>query len=412
MKQFNVKKRGNSQSPVPQQVMDRLSAECASNAAVPTSLPPLAPEDQDYHPDPAEVRAFLQPEPEETDSDDQLSNQSEDNNEGQDNCLSPEEHQLYYTLISRGDEGTYFHPQPHQHMLRLCSLGMRLPDKSAALIWTNIEPIMKSLFHRHAYKTGEFLVSLLPTTPDILYNSVLSLSKGMSISAEEALANTIRTLSSLVDDLKVTSKSYADAFNARENQLKSFLDQVTNVSKSLNETQKSQDQMLLRMTDALLRMPLAQPVEATKSGHSIGSSVFKISGHTRPSSAVTSEPAPSTSSGMTSASKETGVKVTKLQENGLYYHKDFSVTVMGGRITSFTPRKSYMGDLDALIGMKTKIVEGILKAGYQTIVGACSRDPKLFTNFKAMSSSDKVAFYNEMFGIYKDRTISWNFIAS
>lgn len=391
--------------------MDRLTAECASNAAIPTSLPPLTPEDQVYRPDPADVRAFLKPGSEETDSDDRLSNHSEDNNGYRDNGLSPDEQQLYYALISRGDDGTYFRSQPHQHMLRLCSLGMRLPDRSEALIWTSIEPIMKSLFNRHAYKAGEFLVSLLPTTPDILYNSVLSLSKGMSISAEEALANTIRTLSSLVDDLKVTSKSYADAFNARENQLKSFIDQVNNVSKSLNETMKTQDQMLLKMTDALLRMPLSQPAEAAKSGHSIGSSVFKASGHSRPSSAVTSDPAPSTSFGMTSASKDTGVKVKKLQENGFYYHKDFSVSVMGGRVTSFTPRKSYMGDLEALVGMRVKIVEGILKAGYQNIAGACSRDPKLFTRFKAMSTDEKVTFFNEMFGTYKDREITWSFIA-
>lgn len=157
---------------------------------------------------------------------------------------------------------------------RVVQAGMKLHDKGAAKIWRDCEPVVKDLTSRHSYKVSKILVSIMPCSVGEFYNRVMGLAEGAALGVSDNLKKVEESLGMLVDNLHVRCHEMDKSQRYHDTQLTSLATQVGCASTAIAQSVKLVDNLAVKLSDAVMRMPFHSKAPTVIS-ESIGSSVFQ-----------------------------------------------------------------------------------------------------------------------------------------
>lgn len=264
------------------------------------------------------------------------------------------------------------------YVARVVQAGMRLHDKDASKVWRDCEPVVRDLTSKHSYKVSKILVATLPCSVGEFYNRVMGLSEGISLGISENLRKVEENLGLMVDNLQKRCHDMNKNQEYHDTQMISFASQVGNASAAIAQSVKLVENLAIKMSDAVMKMPF-QSKAPTVGSESVGSSVFQPIRKGRAAPEIEEDPYASVGPFLEKMRIQSAVpslptEVQTMEVDGTYTLGKIAIRVRDGKIIQITGLRQ-KPPITLFMGKKAKLLSPIFACPLIALENACRESP-------------------------------------
>lgn len=298
------------------------------------------------------------------------------------------------------------------YVTRVVQAGMRLHDKDASKVWRDCEPVVKDLTSRHSYKISKILVSTMPCSVGEFYNRVMGLSEGISLGVSDNLKKVEENLGLMVDNLQKRCHDMDKNQRYHDTQMASLATQVGNASASIAQSVKLVENLAIKMSDAVMRMPF-QSKAPTVASESVGSSVFQALRKGRAAPEPDVDPFASVGPFLERMKAQSAVpvlptQVQTMEVDGAYRLHKITIRVQGGKITQIEglPQRP---PISLFMGKRAKLLSPIFAYPPVVLEDACRDHPNWWKCLEKGGSKARAKQIIDTLFPTPDRPMRWTY---